>query len=56
MTELEVDSDGKVNLKSVYAGNDFIIGLDFQGRIFGQGNNKHGELGTGDSYPRSKLS
>lgn len=37
-------------------GTDFGHVIDLDSNLYGWGNNKHGELGTGDSYPRIKLS
>lgn len=37
-------------------GHNFGHVIDQDANLFGWGDNKHGELGTSDNYPRSKLS
>jgi len=33
-------------------GAEFLHVIDEFGNLYGWGNNKHGELGTGDAFPR----
>lgn len=44
-----------VKLKNLSIGEDFGHAIDQYGNLHGWGNNKNGELGTGDSYPRYKV-
>ncbi|HEY6226406.1 MAG TPA: hypothetical protein VI282_04715, partial [Verrucomicrobiae bacterium] len=37
----------------IAAGSDFTLALDFQGELFAWGANTYGQLGTGDTAPRS---
>ena len=37
-------------------GQEFLHVVDELGNLYGWGNNKHGELGTGDCFPRPHLS
>jgi hypothetical protein len=45
-----------LNLVGISVGSDFGHAIDSDSNLYGWGNNKNGELGTGDSYPRQKLS
>lgn len=48
-------SSGGLNFQNLAIGEDFGHLIDQNGNLHGWGNNKNGELGTSDSYPRLKL-
>lgn len=55
MQPLECEQMKAVHLRRLTVGSDFGHVIDEEGNLYGWGNNKNGELGTSDSYPRTKL-
>mmetsp|Transcript_37073 Transcript_37073/g.56870 ORF Transcript_37073/g.56870 Transcript_37073/m.56870 type:complete len:128 (+) Transcript_37073:1370-1753(+) len=56
-TVLDHERNIQMNLefKGLSCGKEFGHVIDQHGNLYGWGNNKHGELGTGDCFPRTKL-
>ena len=54
--EIENSFSKNVNFKQLMIGSDFGHLIDQEMNLYGWGNNKNGELGTSDSFPRQKLS
>lgn len=53
---MEIEAKNSVMLSRLSLGSDFGHVVDEESNLYGWGNNKNGELGTGDSYPRYKVS
>ena len=55
MQPLECEQMKSTHFSQLTVGSDFGHVIDEEGNLYGWGNNKNGELGTSDSYPRTKL-
>ena len=54
--QVESSLSSFITLKNLILGADFGHVMDQELNLYGWGNNKNGELGTSDSFPRQKLS
>ena len=54
-TKLDRDINNSPPIDKISVGSDFGHIIDTQGNLYGWGNNKNGELGTSDTYPRRQL-
>eukprot|EP00347_Sterkiella_histriomuscorum_P016162 403354247 len=51
----DIYQEQEMNLKQIACGSDFIVCLKNDGNIYGIGQNKSGQLGTGDLKPRDEF-